>query len=41
MLSLARPQIAKIHEALLHKRHVTEFPITARQEELLRQLRLG
>jgi hypothetical protein len=41
MLSLARPQIAKIHEALLRKRHVTEFPITARQEELLRQLRLG
>ena len=41
MLSLARPQIAKIHEACLRKRHVTEILLTARQKDLLRQVAAG
>jgi DNA-binding CsgD family transcriptional regulator len=41
MLSLARPQIAKIHETLLRKRRDTELLLTARQKDLLRQVAAG
>ena len=41
MLSVARPQIAKIHKALLRKRHDTEILLTERQKDLLRQVAAG
>lgn len=41
MLSLARPQIAKLHETLLRHRRDTEIRLTTGQQELLRQVAAG